>query len=29
MSLKMDRSGKKVRAKTAPREKRYLCARCH
>ncbi|MFO0850928.1 MAG: hypothetical protein U0871_20595 [Gemmataceae bacterium] len=28
MGEKIDRSGKKLRPKTAPRGKRYLCARC-
>lgn len=28
MGEKRDSSGKRVRAKTAPRGKRYLCARC-
>ena len=28
MGEKHDRSGKRVRPKTAPKGKRYLCARC-
>jgi hypothetical protein len=28
MGEKSDRTGKRVRPKTAPRGKRYLCARC-